>query len=52
MHFYFTDPPGKPTISGYTEGVEVAAGKILSLTCTSVGGNPLANLTWWKGTNY
>ena len=38
-----------PTISGYTEGREVYAENILSMTCTCVGGNPPATLTWWKG---
>lgn len=38
-----------PTISGYTEGKEVYAENILSMTCTCVGGNPPATLTWWKG---
>ena len=47
--FIPTDPPEMPTISGYTEGREVYAENILSMTCTCVGGNPPATLTWWKG---
>jgi len=43
------DPPEKPTISGYIDGRSVYAGNVLSLTCTSVGGNPPATLTWLKG---
>lgn len=43
------DPPDRPTISGYIDGRSVYAGNVLSLTCTSVGGNPLATLTWLKG---
>ncbi|KAK2152414.1 hypothetical protein LSH36_329g02058 [Paralvinella palmiformis] len=42
-------PPGQPTITGYTEGREVTAGQIQSMTCQSMGGNPPATLTWWKG---
>jgi len=43
------DPPEQPTISGYIDGRSVYAGNVLSLTCTSVGGNPPATLTWLKG---
>lgn len=43
------DPPERPTISGYIDGRSVYAGNVLSLTCTSVGGNPPATLTWLKG---
>ena len=43
------DPPETPTISGYIDGRSVYAGNVLSLTCTSVGGNPPATLTWLKG---
>ena len=47
--YLMTDPPEKPTISGYIDGRSVYAGNVLSLTCTSVGGNPAATLTWLKG---
>jgi len=43
------DPPEEPTISGYIDGRSVYAGNVLSLTCTSNGGNPAATLTWLKG---
>ena len=49
LPYVFVDPPEMPTISGYTEGREVYAENILSMTCTCVGGNPPATLTWWKG---
>lgn len=42
-------PPGQPTIEGYTEGRSVYAGSVQSMTCTAVGGNPLATLKWKKG---
>ena len=42
-------PPEPPIITGYTSGREVTAEAIQSMLCTSVGGNPLATLTWWKG---
>ncbi|XP_033125255.1 nephrin-like [Anneissia japonica] len=44
-----SDPPDPPFISGY-RGAKVKAGSIMSLTCVSVGGNPLADLKWYKGT--
>ena len=47
----FVDPPEMPTISGYTEGREVYAENILSMTFTCVGANPSATLPWWKGNN-
>ncbi|XP_074653019.1 nephrin-like [Tubulanus polymorphus] len=41
-------PPQPPVISGYT-GQPIIAGHIHQMTCVSVGGNPIAELTWWKG---
>jgi hypothetical protein len=41
-------PPGEPNIQGYTEGVAIAAGTVQKLACISMGGNPLATLTWFK----
>lgn len=43
-----TVPPGEPSIQGYTEGVAIAAGTVQKLACISMGGNPLATLTWFK----
>ncbi|XP_064650915.1 nephrin-like isoform X3 [Lineus longissimus] len=42
-------PPEKPVISGYKIGTPINEGNIQRLTCVSVGGNPHATLTWWKG---
>ena len=42
-------PPETPVINGFTSGREVTAGDKLALSCSSVGGNPLATLSWWKG---
>lgn len=47
--FLLTDAPNPPTIAGYTEGKEVYKGSLQTLTCTCIGGNPPATLTWWKG---
>ena len=40
-------PPGPPEISGYNEG-PVRMGDTLTLMCRSRGGNPLAQLVWYK----
>nr|QRF78289.1 nephrin [Terebratalia transversa] len=42
-------PPGKPTISGFNAAVPIRRDTVHTMTCTSVGGNPLATLSWWKG---
>ena len=39
---------GKPEITGYTEGETVRMGDTLTLVCKSIGGNPLAQLVWYK----
>lgn len=44
----FSDPPGQPIISGYTEGTSIPAGTVQRMSCISSGGNPLATLTWYK----
>ncbi|CAG2102853.1 unnamed protein product [Medioppia subpectinata] len=41
-------PPGPPEITGYTEGETVRMGDTLTLVCKSIGGNPLAQLVWYK----
>lgn len=48
MLHYFSDPPGPPVISGYVKGSHVYEGTKHQLTCTSSGGNPLADLTWHR----
>ena len=46
---YFTDPPGQPVIEGYNPNGYAEAGESLSLKCISSGGNPTANLKWFRG---
>ncbi|XP_049881989.1 nephrin [Pectinophora gossypiella] len=43
-----TDPPGAPYIEGYAEGETVRRGQSLELVCRSRGGNPPAQLIWYK----
>ncbi|GAB1610364.1 nephrin-like isoform X2 [Argonauta hians] len=40
-------PPANPTISGYSPNSAVHSGETAKLTCTAVGGNPLASLKWY-----
>lgn len=42
-------PPELPTITGDREGPLVTAGKVQHMTCTAIGGNPLATLKWMTG---
>lgn len=41
-------PPGPPEILGYTEGETVRMGQEVNLVCVSRGGNPLAQIVWFK----
>ncbi|XP_022110423.1 nephrin-like [Acanthaster planci] len=41
-------PPGPPLITGYQQGVAVRQGDLIHLDCASRGGNPLAEVYWWK----
>ncbi|KAK7789814.1 hypothetical protein R5R35_001191 [Gryllus longicercus] len=41
-------PPGVPYIEGYTEGEIIRRGQTLELVCRSRGGNPPAQLIWYK----
>ncbi|XP_063959504.1 nephrin-like [Lytechinus pictus] len=41
-------PPSAPVISGYSAGTIVKTGDVLLLRCTSLGGNPLAEVYWYK----
>ncbi|UYV83121.1 NPHS1, partial [Cordylochernes scorpioides] len=43
------DPPGAPEIEGYQEGETLRAGDDVALTCTARGGNPPAELNWYRG---
>nr|CAD7460983.1 unnamed protein product [Timema tahoe] len=41
-------PPGVPYIEGYTEGETIRRGQTVELVCRSRGGNPPAQLIWYK----
>ncbi|XP_076372805.1 synaptogenesis protein syg-2-like [Tachypleus tridentatus] len=41
-------PPGAPIISGYREGEVLVKGQPFSLSCISNGGNPPAQLIWFR----
>ncbi|XP_015599513.1 nephrin isoform X4 [Cephus cinctus] len=41
-------PPGMPYIDGYTEGETVRRGQQVDLTCRSRGGNPPAQVVWFR----
>jgi len=42
------DPPGAPRIDGYNEGDTIRENKSVTLICISRGGNPLADLIWFR----
>lgn len=42
------DPPGAPYIEGYTTGETLRRGQTVELSCRSRGGNPPAQLIWYK----
>ncbi|XP_063232440.1 nephrin isoform X2 [Bacillus rossius redtenbacheri] len=41
-------PPGVPYVDGYTEGETMRRGQTVELVCRSRGGNPPAQLIWYK----
>ncbi|XP_059087472.1 nephrin-like isoform X2 [Tigriopus californicus] len=41
-------PPGPPEIQGYLQGETIRLGQAVTLTCVSHGGNPLAEIVWYK----
>ncbi|KAL9920456.1 nephrin adhesion molecule sticks and stones isoform 5-T5 [Glossina fuscipes fuscipes] len=41
-------PPGPPYIQGYTQGETLRRGQTVELICNSRGGNPPAQLIWYK----
>lgn len=41
-------PPGEPEISGYQEGEPLKVGDTVKLDCRARGGNPLAQLVWFR----
>lgn len=46
--FSLTDPPGPPYIEGYSPGDTLRRGQSVELICRSRGGNPPAQLIWYK----
>lgn len=46
--FVSPDPPGPPYIEGYTEGETVQRGQNVELACRSRGGNPAAQIIWFR----
>lgn len=46
-----TDPPGVPYIEGYAPGEVIRRGQHVQLACRSRGGNPPAQLIWYKNGN-
>ena len=46
--FSFSDPPGPPEITGYIEGETIRLGQTITLICTAEGGNPLAEIVWYR----
>ena len=44
-----SDPPGAPNITGLTSESILIESQVRRMTCISVAGNPLADLTWFRG---
>ncbi|XP_052273577.1 nephrin-like isoform X3 [Dreissena polymorpha] len=42
-------PPDPPVIQGYKVGQVVRVGDTVAMTCESIGGNPTAQVAWYKG---
>lgn len=42
------DPPGDPYIEGFSHGERLKRGQNVELVCKSRGGNPPAQLIWYK----
>jgi len=42
------DAPGKPEITGYSRGQVLRTGDTARLVCVSRGGNPLAQVYWYR----
>lgn len=43
-----TDPPGAPFFEGYSQGETLHRGQEVQIACRSRGGNPPAQLTWYR----
>lgn len=48
LPIFLSDPPGMPYIEGYTEGETIRRGQNIELVCRSRGGNPPAQLIWYR----
>ncbi|XP_054089208.1 nephrin isoform X2 [Zeugodacus cucurbitae] len=48
VHLSVLYPPGPPYIEGYTQGEILRRGQTVELVCRSRGGNPPAQLIWYK----
>ena len=46
--FVVSDPPGAPEITGYKRNQAIRVNDTVSLTCTSEGGNPVAQVAWFR----
>ncbi|KAK4307585.1 hypothetical protein Pmani_020652 [Petrolisthes manimaculis] len=46
--FSVLHPPDPPVVMGYTSGDVLVAGERLSLTCTTLGGNPRPWVLWYR----
>lgn len=44
----FLDPPGPPFFEGYSQGETLRRGQNVHIACRSRGGNPPAQLIWYK----
>jgi len=42
------DPPGPPFFEGYSQGETLRRGQQLQIACRSRGGNPPAQLVWYR----
>lgn len=42
------DPPGPPFFEGYSQGETLRRGQELQIACRSRGGNPPAQLVWYR----
>lgn len=48
LHSHKTDPPGAPFFEGYSKGESLHRGQDVQIACRSRGGNPPAQLTWYR----
>ena len=46
--FLLADPPSEPEIQGFTAGKVIRTGDTMKLLCISRGGNPLAQVYWYR----